>query len=191
MKKITTKALALICSAAMVLPMAACSGSGNGSGHGGGRNNGGSGSKPQYGDPTDPTSITVDPTDPTADPTTPVNNGGYIPTSDTLTYPDHVPTYDEIHPAHAHGNVSGQEASDLLDEIEDEFGDAYDDGFDEGYDTGYADGYLKAKNELKKETEKHEKIACDPAGFCPAYGLRRRRGGNRHAPAGQRIQGQR
>lgn len=38
--------------------------------------------------------------------------------SDELTYPDHVPTYDEIHPAHAHGNVSGQEASDLLDEIE-------------------------------------------------------------------------
>ena len=41
-----------------------------------------------------------------------------ITISDELTYPDHVPTYDEIHPAHAHGNVSGQEASDLLDEIE-------------------------------------------------------------------------
>lgn len=38
--------------------------------------------------------------------------------SDELTYPDHIPTYEEIHPAHANGTVSGQAASDLLDEIE-------------------------------------------------------------------------
>jgi len=35
-----------------------------------------------------------------------------------LTYPDHVPTYDEIHPALTPGNVTGTEASDLLDQIE-------------------------------------------------------------------------
>ena len=120
MKKTTTKALAVICAAAMLMPMAACSGSGKG-GHGGGRINGGSGSKPQYGDPTDPTGTSVvDPTDPTGstDPTTPVNNGGYIPTSDTLTYPDHVATVDEIHPKHAPGTVSGSEAVKLLSDVE-------------------------------------------------------------------------
>lgn len=41
-----------------------------------------------------------------------------ISTSEELTYPDHIATYDEIHPGHANGTVSGQEASDLLDEIE-------------------------------------------------------------------------
>ncbi len=35
-----------------------------------------------------------------------------------LTYPDHVYTYEEIHPKHDNGTVSGQEASDLLDTIE-------------------------------------------------------------------------
>ena len=35
-----------------------------------------------------------------------------------LTYPDHVPTYDEIHPAHTTGSISGDAASDLLDQIE-------------------------------------------------------------------------
>ena len=35
-----------------------------------------------------------------------------------LTYPDHVPTEDEIHPPHDPGDVTGQEASDLLDEVE-------------------------------------------------------------------------
>lgn len=35
-----------------------------------------------------------------------------------LEYPDHVPTVDEIHPAHANGTVTGQDASDLLDQIE-------------------------------------------------------------------------
>lgn len=40
------------------------------------------------------------------------------PGDNGLTYPDHIPTYDEIHPAHPNGTVSGQEASDLLDQIE-------------------------------------------------------------------------
>lgn len=38
-----------------------------------------------------------------------------------LTYPDHIPTAEELHPYHAPGTISGQEASDLLDEIEREY----------------------------------------------------------------------
>ncbi len=40
---------------------------------------------------------------------------------DSITYPDHVPTLEELHPYHAPGNISGQAASDLLDEIEHEY----------------------------------------------------------------------
>lgn len=40
---------------------------------------------------------------------------------DELTYPDHIPTLEELHPAHAPGTISGQEASDLLDELEQEY----------------------------------------------------------------------
>lgn len=47
-----------------------------------------------------------------------------------LTYPDHVYTYEEIHPQHDKGTVSGEEASDLLDTIEfevlnDQIGSSY------------------------------------------------------------------
>lgn len=41
-----------------------------------------------------------------------------IDVSDELTYPDHVPTYEEIHPDHEHGDVSGEEAAELLAQIE-------------------------------------------------------------------------
>ena len=41
-----------------------------------------------------------------------------IPSDNDLTYPDHIPTYDEIHPSHANGTVSGQEALDILNDIE-------------------------------------------------------------------------
>jgi hypothetical protein len=63
-----------------------------------------------------------------ADPTS--APGAADPSNNGLTYPDHIPTYDEIHPAHPNGTVSGQEASDLLDEIEmdilqDELGSSY------------------------------------------------------------------
>lgn len=51
--------------------------------------------------------------DPTSAPT-----GTADPSNNGLTYPDHIPTYDEIHPAHPAGTISGDEASDLLDEIE-------------------------------------------------------------------------
>ena len=46
----------------------------------------------------------------------------YVPTVDPsgngLTYPDHIPTYEEIHPSHPNGTVSGQEALDILNDIE-------------------------------------------------------------------------
>ena len=35
-----------------------------------------------------------------------------------LTYPDHVATYEEIHPAHPNGTVSGEEAVEILNDIE-------------------------------------------------------------------------
>ena len=44
--------------------------------------------------------------------------GEYIETSDELTYADTVATYDELHPAKAPGNVTGQDAVDLLNDIE-------------------------------------------------------------------------
>ncbi|MBO4242673.1 MAG: DUF885 family protein [Clostridiales bacterium] len=57
-------------------------------------------------------------TDPTSDPDdVPDYDFGDLP---DLTYPDHIPTQDEIHPDHAPGDVTGQEASDLLDEVESE-----------------------------------------------------------------------
>ena len=40
------------------------------------------------------------------------------PSGNGLTYPDHIPTYEEIHPSHPNGTVTGQEAIDILDEIE-------------------------------------------------------------------------
>lgn len=65
-------------------------------------------------EPTATDSSVTDPT--TTDPTT----GGFTvdPNLVPLTFPDHPWTYDEIHPVRANGTVGGQEASDLLDEIE-------------------------------------------------------------------------
>ena len=40
------------------------------------------------------------------------------PSSNGLTYPDHIPTYEEIHPAHPNGTVSGQDAVDILNDLE-------------------------------------------------------------------------
>lgn len=41
-----------------------------------------------------------------------------VETSQELTYPDHEYTYEEIHPTHENGTVSGEEASGLLDGVE-------------------------------------------------------------------------
>ena len=116
MKKIPTKALALVCSVALLFSMTACNAAGSNSGHNG-RNNGGGNSKPSFGGETEPSYSTPVPT--VSDPTTPVNNGGgFIPTSEDLTYPDHVATAEEIHPYNAPGAVTGKEAQELLSEIE-------------------------------------------------------------------------
>ncbi|MBR1798139.1 MAG: DUF885 family protein [Clostridiales bacterium] len=42
------------------------------------------------------------------------------PSDTELTYPDHIPTYEEIHPAHENGTVSGQAAVNILNDIESE-----------------------------------------------------------------------
>ena len=51
-------------------------------------------------------------TDPTSKPKTTINS------ADDLTYPDHVATYQEVHPDHAPGTVSGNAATKLLSEVE-------------------------------------------------------------------------
>ena len=118
MKKIPAKVIAVACAVSMLLPMASCTGDKPSSGHGG-RYNGGGSSKPQFGGETDPSYTVVDPTaDPTSDPTTPAKPTGLIPTSDELTYPDHVATVEELHPYHAPGSVSGGDAVAKLTEVE-------------------------------------------------------------------------
>ena len=63
---------------------------------------------------TDPTEtlIITDPTEPSQ------TDPAIVTTMADLTYPDHIATYEEIHPAHAPGTVSGQQAVDLLNDIE-------------------------------------------------------------------------
>ncbi|MBO4680430.1 MAG: DUF885 family protein [Clostridiales bacterium] len=45
-------------------------------------------------------------------------DGKYIRTSNELTYPDHVASYDEVHPKHAPGNLKNEEAVARLNEVE-------------------------------------------------------------------------
>jgi len=62
-----------------------------------------------------------DETESTGETTANTDIAGSIVTGDNgLTYPDHVATADEIHPEHANGTVTGQEAKDLLAEVETE-----------------------------------------------------------------------
>ena len=114
MKRLSLKVTALVCCLAVVFSMAGCTYSEPDGNHGGRQY--GTGTKQEGGRETDPTGMT-DPTSTTV--TTPaVNNGNYIPTSDTLTYPDHVASYEEIHPEHAPGNVKGNDAVKLLSDVE-------------------------------------------------------------------------
>jgi len=64
-------------------------------------------------------------TEPDETETTEPSSTAPVTVSDELTYPDHVPTYDEIHPAHANGTIRGQEAVDLLNELEIEYLQTY------------------------------------------------------------------
>lgn len=50
--------------------------------------------------------------------TTPAPTSTPSQIANDLTYPDHVPDYDEIHPAHNNGTIRGQEAIDLLNDLE-------------------------------------------------------------------------
>ena len=68
-------------------------------------------------DVTDTTDTTATSADVTVAPTT-APGSGQVTISSDLTYPDHIPTYDEVHPAHEPGDIKGQEASDLLEEVE-------------------------------------------------------------------------
>ena len=69
-------------------------------------------SEPQD-EPEDPAVTPVSDPDPDPDPIVIPDTEG-----NGLTFPDHIPTYEEIHPAHPAGTVTGSEASRLLDEIE-------------------------------------------------------------------------
>ena len=108
----------------MLLSMASCTGRRHGGGSSGGGRTEESGIKQEGGRTTDPTRNTDPTTDPTSDPTTDPTtaptgrNGDYIPTSDTLTYPDHVAAFEEVHPDHPAGNISGKEALTLLTDVE-------------------------------------------------------------------------
>ena len=46
------------------------------------------------------------------------DDGRYIKTSDELTYPDHVASYDEVHPKHKPGNLKDSDAVARLNEVE-------------------------------------------------------------------------
>lgn len=120
MKKISVKVMALICCVAVILSMTGCSGSGKSSHSGGGRRSSGGESKPEGGRGTDTTYVTDPTSSPSGTPsgTPSVDDGKYIPTSDTLTYPDHVASYEEVHPSHPRGNVTGKEAQALLSDVE-------------------------------------------------------------------------
>lgn len=70
---------------------------------------------------TSETSETLEQTEPSTSETVPDHGGPVTDVADNgLTYPDHIPTYDEIHPAHPSGSVSGDEAVELLYDIESE-----------------------------------------------------------------------
>lgn len=51
-------------------------------------------------------------------PTKAPDDGKYINTSGELTYPDHVASFDEVHPKHKPGSLKGQDAVNRLNEVE-------------------------------------------------------------------------
>ena len=109
MKRLSEKIVAFVCIAAITLSMAGCKGTDPTEG---GRHSGGD-SKPGWRDGPATTTTITGPL-PTSVPYT----GDFIPTSDELTYPDHVATVEEIHPSHAPGTVKGSEAEALITEVE-------------------------------------------------------------------------
>ena len=70
-------------------------------------------------DETEETEETTEETEP-SETTEPDDQGDLVDGFDMtdLTYPDHVPTYDELHPAHTTGTITGDDASQILDQVE-------------------------------------------------------------------------
>ena len=66
-------------------------------------------------EPTEPSATTL--IEPTQAPVRP-SGSWVVETSDELTYPDHVATYDEIHPSRPQGTVKGDEAKAIVDACE-------------------------------------------------------------------------
>ena len=112
MRFFSKRLTAVICCFAMILSLAGCMG---GSVRHASRETGGN-SKLEN-DYTEPiTTISNPSTGTSADPTSKPKKT--INSADDLTYPDHVATFEEIHPDHAPGTVSGNIAVNLLSEIE-------------------------------------------------------------------------
>ena len=118
MKKLSLKVSAIVCCLALIISLVGCTATEPSGSHSGGRRSGGS-SKPEGGRASDPTCATDPSSEPTVKPTAaPGGYGNYIPTSDSLTYPDHVASFEEIHPSHDPGVLSGNQAVSLLSEVE-------------------------------------------------------------------------
>lgn len=103
---------AVICCFALILSLAGCMG---GAVRHASRETGGN-SKLENGYTEPITTISNPSTGTSADPTSKPKKT--INSADDLTYPDHVATYEEIHPNHTPGTVSGNIAVNLLSEIE-------------------------------------------------------------------------
>lgn len=112
MRFFSKRLTAVICCFAMILSLAGCMG---GSVRHASRETGGN-SKLENGYTEPITTISNPSTGTSADPTSKPKKT--INSADDLTYPDHVATYEEIHPDHAPGTVSGNIAVNLLSEIE-------------------------------------------------------------------------
>ena len=112
MRFLSKRITAVICCLAIILSLVGCMG---GSVRHASRETGGN-SKLENGY-TDPITTISNPSSGTStDPSSGTKKK--ITSADDLTYPDHVATYAEIHPDHAPGNVSGNNAVTLLSEVE-------------------------------------------------------------------------
>ena len=67
---------------------------------------------------TEPSESETEETKPSSKPTKKPSNGKFIPTSSELTYPDHVASFDEVHPKHNPGSLKNADAVNRLNEVE-------------------------------------------------------------------------
>lgn len=113
MRKVMLKVTALAMAGAMCFSLASCSLFGTGRRD----RNDGDGPKWFQTEPASEPSSDASEPDVTPAPAA-VDPDGYIATSDELTYPDHVPTYEEIHPVRSEGTVKGEEAAQIISDCE-------------------------------------------------------------------------